>query len=273
MTGASTHNPPSEPATLRFVDTHCHLDDDAFTGDIAEVIEAASAAGVRSIVNIGYEPKRWITSIRLAERFPNVAFTLGMHPQNADAWHGETSTELVRLIGKHRPRAIGEVGIDLFRGETNLLQQQAAFDEQLDLAMQHSLPVVIHMRDAEREILDILAGRQNNPPLLFHSFDGSRELVRYIRDHGSMVGVGGLATRAKSGPVRQNIGYIPMSQIVLETDSPYLIPAKARGSKNTPQNIPVIANQLANWRSTSVEVIAAQTTANAEQFFGKLEIP
>jgi TatD DNase family protein len=272
MTGASTEKRSKVPATLRFIDTHCHLDDDAFAGDIDEVIAGARAAGVCAFVNIGYEPKRWVTTIRLAERFPNVAFTLGMHPQHADAWDKSSSAELARLIDTHRPLAIGEVGIDLFRGETNLVQQQTAFDEQLDLALQHSLPVVIHMRDAEQEVLDVLNGRVRNPPLLFHSFDGSRELVRFIQEHRSVIGVGGLATRAKSESIRQNISYIPMSQIVLETDSPYLIPAKARGSKNTPRTIPVIASHLASWRNTSVDEIAAQTTANAEQFFGKLGV-
>jgi TatD DNase family protein len=272
MTGALTDNQIQHQSTLRFVDTHCHLDDDAFTKDVDEVIDAASAVGVTSIVNIGYQPQRWTTSIQLAERFSNLSYTLGMHPQDAVRWDSMTSAELKRLIVTHHPRAIGEIGIDLFRGETNLVQQQISFNDQLDLAIEHKLPVVIHMRDAEREVLDVLSGRLRNPPLLFHSFDGSSELVRFINNTSSLVGVGGLATRPKSETIRKHLGYIPLDQIVLETDSPYLIPTKARGSRNTPQTIPVIAKQLASWRSTSLEEVAAVTTANAERFFGKLGV-
>jgi TatD DNase family protein len=270
MNGASSDNTQTPKPALRFVDTHCHLDDDAFSNDVDVVIREAELAGVTRYVNIGYEPVRWHSTIALANRFPGMHFTLGMHPGSADQWTPGTSSELAKLVESTRPVAIGEVGIDLFRGETNLAQQQAVFDQQLDLALAHDLPVVIHMRAAEREVLDLLIGRSNNPPLLFHSFEGSPELTRFVTRNGYTVGVGGLATRPKSVTIREQLERIPLEQIVLETDSPYLVPAKRRGSRNTPAHIPVIGAFLAELKGVTIETVAHETTRNAERIFKQL---
>jgi TatD DNase family protein len=270
MSGAPKSHEHNDQPSLRFVDTHCHLDDEVFVNSIDDVLATAIAGGVTSFVNIGYEPKRWASSIDLARRFPSVSYALGMHPQHADDWNQAAADEIAGLLETYRPRAIGEIGIDLFRGETNLAQQQLAFDEQLDLAVAHNLPVVIHMRSAQSEVLNVLNGRSTLPPLLFHSFEGDEELTRFVLKHDSIVGVGGLATRPKSVTIRQQLEKLPLTNLVLETDSPYLIPTKARGSHNTPRNIPVIARFVAEVKHSTLEHIATQTTENAERFFGKL---
>lgn len=256
---------------LRFVDTHCHLDDPAFARDVDDVISQSITSGVTAFVNVGFNADTWVTSVELANRHPNVSVALGMHPQDADHWNRITAAALGRLCETRRPVAIGEIGIDLFRGETNLAQQRVAFDEQLDLALAHNLPVIIHMRSAQNEVLNLLGSRSSNPKLLFHSFDGTDELSSYVLESGSMVGVGGLATRAKSMTIRQQLLSLPLDQMVLETDSPYLVPTKSRGSRNTPLAIPVIAMFLAILKELPLEAVAMTTTANAERFFGELE--
>jgi TatD DNase family protein len=272
MAPSRDHAPaePAESSHFRYVDTHCHLDDASFDPDRAEVLARASAAGVRSWIVIGFEPDRWQPAIDLAAEYPGMHHVLGTHPQSAATWNTATRDRLVSFIQDHRPRAIGEIGIDLFRSQDGLQQQQTAFDDQLSLALDHRLPVVIHMRHAERETLDVLRNRRANPPLLFHSFDGGPDLVRYILDHDAMIGVGGLATRAKSATIREHILQIPLERLVLETDAPYLVPARRKGSRNTPEAIPVIARFLADLRGASLETIARQTTTNAERFFGRL---
>ena len=270
MTGAQDQSILNGQPTLRFVDTHTHLDDDAFLADVDQVIAEAIAQGVTTFVNIGYEPARWKTTISLANRFPSVSYSLGMHPQHADDWNVHSADVLRRLLVDRRPVAIGEVGIDLFRGETNVSQQLRCFDDQLDLAVAHKLPVVVHMRSAQSEILHHLNGRTKNPQLLFHSFDGDEVLTQFVLEHATIVGVGGLATRSKSVTIRQQLKRIPLTQMVLETDSPYLVPTKVRGSRNMPKNIPVIAEFLADLKQISVIDVANTTTTNAERFFGKL---
>jgi TatD DNase family protein len=270
MSGALKSHKDNDQPALRLIDTHCHLDDEVFVDSIDDILAAAITVGVTSCVNIGYEPERWATSIALAQRFPSVSYALGMHPQHADDWNQASADALAGLLEMHRPRAIGEIGIDLFRGETNLATQRRAFDEQLDLAIAHKLPVVIHMRSAQTEVLGHLTSRSALPPLLFHSFEGDEELTRFVLEHDCIVGIGGLATRPKSVTIRQQLEKLPLTNMVLETDSPYLIPTKARGSHNAPRNISVIARFVADVKHSTLEHIASQTTENAERFFGKL---
>ncbi|MEJ7838427.1 MAG: TatD family hydrolase [Thermomicrobiales bacterium] len=252
------------------MDTHCHLDTDVFSGDVEDVLDGARDAGVRAFVNVGFNPDTWASTIVLAQRHPDVNFALGLHPQDAKLWSRPTVNTLTRLIEEHRPVAIGEIGIDLFRGETNLDQQRLAFCDQLDLALAHRLPVIIHMRSAQSEVLETLVSREVNPRLLFHSFEGTEELTTFVAEHGSMVGIGGLATRSKSVTIRQQLEHIPLTHMVLETDSPYLVPAKTKGSRNTPMAIPKIAHVLSDLKSISLATVAAETTRNAETFFGRL---
>lgn len=270
MTGAPARTEEDGELALRFVDTHCHLDSDVFSGDIEEVLGGARNAGVRAFVNVGFNPKTWASTIALAQRHSDVHIALGLHPQDADLWSRATRTALSNYLDDHRPVAVGEIGIDLFRGETNIEQQRIVFNEQLDLALEHSLPVIIHMRSAQYEVLEVLTARSESPRLLFHSFEGTEDLTTFAVEHGSMVGVGGLATRANSMPIRQQIERIPLSQLVLETDSPYLVPAKTQGSRNTPVAIPQIAQFLSDLKGVSLGTLAATTTTNAETFFGRL---
>lgn len=267
MTGAPTELDNNPEPALRFVDSHCHLDDEQFATDQDAVIDAARAAGVSRFVNIGYEPERWRTTCLLADRHTDVSFTLGMHPGSVSQWSPGVADRLQALVRDRRPVAIGEIGIDLFRGEANLKEQQNCFDQQLDIAYGAGLPVVIHMRNAESEVIDLLRSRPANPPLLFHSFEGSSALTNFVLATGSLAGVGGLATRARSDSVREQLQRIPIAQLVLETDAPYLVPAKIKGARNTPVNIPVIARFLAQLHDEPLVTVAATTTRTAHSFF------
>jgi TatD DNase family protein len=264
------HVPPHSTihaSPLRYIDSHIHLDADQFADDLDQVIGDAIRAGVTDFVNIGYEPSRWPTTRKLSERVPGIHAVFGMHPGSAEQWTSDSAKELEHLVTEHRPVAIGEVGIDLFRGETNLAHQRYVFAAQLELALRHDLPVVIHMRAAEAEVIDLMQGHGALPPILFHSFEGSRELTDFAIAIGAFVGVGGLATRVKSEAIRQEISRVDLSHIVLETDAPYLIPAKRRGTRNVPANLPAIAHMLAELKMTDIQSIAAITTANAQRFF------
>lgn len=252
----------------RFVDTHAHLDDDAFRDDIEAVIARAAAAGVHRIVNIGYRPERWSTTLKLARRFPAVAFTLGLHPNHADEAAEPIWTELRRLINENRPVAIGEIGLDYYRDYAPKAMQLRALDRQLELAADVGLPVVIHQRAAEADIRQALRRWKGPTPWNLHSFDGSAEFADEALAAGAYLGVGGLMTRANSDEVRAILAEAPFDRLLLETDAPYLVPRGIKTRRNEPANVPVIARALAELRKVSLAEVAQQTRENAERFFG-----
>lgn len=270
MSAARAIAPPGG-TTPRYVDTHCHLDDAAFSADLGEVLDQSRSVGVCSWINVGYTPERWTSTTRLGTEVPGIAVMLGLHPAEVDRWTDDLEENLIALLGSSGARAVGETGIDLFRGETNLDQQRVAFTRQLAIAVELRLPAVIHMRAAEKEVLTILRSVKALPRLLFHSFDGGPELTAFVNETGAYVGVGGLATRPGAEGLRSQLARISPDRIVLETDAPYLVPAKAPGRRNAPDNLPFIAAALADLLGMDVNTIAALTTANAEGFFGELE--
>jgi TatD DNase family protein len=263
--GAARQSQPLRPS---FVDTHAHLDDSAFDGDRERVLAVAAAVGVTRVVNIGYRPERWHRSIALAERYPCISFTLGLHPHHADEFKVEVADQLWRLLDTGEACALGEIGLDLARDSPPLKIQQTAFAAQLELARTLRLPVVIHQRAAERDLMDCLADYSSDRPVILHSFDGSSDLARFGLDRGYWFGVGGLMTRAGSAELRSVIAGLPLDRLLLETDSPYLVPAGVKDRRNVPANIPYIAARLAELLNVPLATIAARTTANAEACFG-----
>ena len=255
---------------MEFIETHCHLDDDAFDHDLPAVLDAARTVGVRQFVNIGYEPRSWERSVALARSFPDIVSALGMHPNSAELWSAETAQQLTTLLEQERPVAIGEIGLDYFREHADHNLQRQAFREQLQLAEQFDLPVVIHMRgEVENEIMTTLSDFPVVRALL-HSFDGSARLRDFLLERGDTVGIGGLMTRAGSGELREVLRSVPLDAIVLETDSPYLTPKGMKTRRNTPASIPLIAGRLAELLGYSVEEIAHRTTENARRL---LQLP
>lgn len=257
---------------MEFVDTHCHLDDGAFGQDLPAVLDAARAAGVRHFVNIGYEPRSWERSLELAHTFPDVSYVLGMHPNSAELWNPETAAQLERLLEQARPVAIGETGLDFYRERADHGVQRQAFRDQLMLGRCFDLPVIIHMRGSVED--EIIANLADFPDVrvILHSFDGSATLRDFLLARGDVVGVGGLMTRAASTDLREVLRSVPLESIVLETDSPYLVPKGVKERRNTPVSIPLIAATLADLLGRSVQEISRQTTANAHRLLGLPEL-
>ncbi|HEV2067867.1 MAG TPA: TatD family hydrolase [Thermomicrobiales bacterium] len=253
---------------LELVDTHCHLDDESYAKDIDRVLDDSRALGVSRWIVVGFAPGRWATTLDVVRGVAGMSHMLGVHPGHASEWSSAVAARLGSLVATTRPVAIGEIGIDLFRGETNISQQLSAFDAQLDLALDHGLPAVIHMRSAETEVLNLILSREALPHLVFHSFDGSARLRDVILERCFTIGFGGLATKGPAADLREVIKTIPLGQIVLETDAPYLTPRGVKGSRNVPGNIPIIAGFLAGLLNTSVPEVARVTTDNAERVFG-----
>lgn len=254
--------------TNRYIDTHAHLDDAQFEGDVEAVVERAIANGVTRIVNIGYRPERWRTTLALVDRFPVVDVTLGLHPHHADEWSAAVESEMIDLIRSRRPVALGEIGLDFFRNFNPPGVQETVFVRQLELAHDIGLPVVIHQRNAEKDLIRVLNGTPRDLVCILHSFDGTAELADFAVERGYFIGVGGLMTRQASSPLRAVLSTIPLNRMLLETDSPYLVPAGIKNRRNEPSNLPVIAQRLSDLLELPIETVAAATFDNAVRVFG-----
>lgn len=257
------------PASL-LIDTHCHLDDPSFSDDLDDVLSSSRDAGVVAWIMVGFSPTHWNAAVRMSSEIPGMAHILGVHPGHAGEWNDDVRRRLADALVVSKARGLGEIGLDFYRDNAPLEIQERALVEQLDLARELDLPVVFHMRDAEPQMLDILERQQVLPRMVFHSFDGTARLTRFILEYDAYVGVGGLATRMKSETLREQLRDIPLSRMVLETDSPYLVPARQKDRRNTPANVPIIAQFLAGFLDCPVEEVARQTTSTAESIFGSL---
>ncbi|MDQ2682040.1 MAG: TatD family hydrolase [Chloroflexota bacterium] len=252
---------------LQFVDTHIHLDDAQFDDDRDAVIDAAIAAGIVRLINIGYEPGVWETTLALADRRPEIGFVLGLHPGSTDKWSRETFAALSDLVRSRRPLAIGEIGLDYYWTQENKAQQRESFERQIELALDLALPIVIHQRSAATDVRAVLSSAPQRLRVILHSFDGDPALADLAEERGWFLGVGGLATRRQAEELRDRLTRFPIDQLLLETDAPYLIPAGIKERRNVPANIPIIAGRLAGLTGRPVDEIARVTTANAERAF------
>ena len=250
-----------------FVDTHAHLDEAAFAADLPEVLARSATAGVTRIVNIGFRPDRWTTTIDLAQRHPGISITLGLHPQHAAEFDERTCDRLAHLAAFANARALGEIGLDYARDFATPQQQRPVFAAQLELAASLGLPVVIHQRGAAEDCGDMLRATAPDRPVVLHCFDGDRRLARLGLDRGYYFGIGGLLTKAASDDLRTVVADLPLGQLVLETDAPYLTPAGVKARRNEPATIPRIASRLADLLGRDPEEVARVTTRNAERVF------
>lgn len=259
----------SELAGVRpIIDTHVHLDDPAFDMDRDDVLAASRVAGVVHFINIGYCPASWDASRRLREQHPDVGIALGLHPGHADEYEPTLDRALVAAIESMRPLAIGETGFDFSRPRPSITAQEQAFRRQLAIASEYGLPVIIHQRQAGDALRTELDRWPDLHAVVLHSFDGDGRLVDWAIERRLYIGVGGLAARPRSADLRALLARVPTDRILLETDSPYLAPPGAPSRRNTPANLPVIAELLAPlWQWTPAQ-LRLTTTANARSLFG-----
>lgn len=253
---------------MELVDTHIHLDLEQFTDDLDDVIAASRQAGITRWINVGFDPERWASTLALVDRIDGLSAMLGVHPGSVDQWSASAFEHLSQLARHRQPVAIGEIGIDLYWRQDNLLTQIEAFRAQLDLAGELGLPAVIHMRDADGAMVDTLESHGSLPHIHFHSFDGGVELRSWALENDATIGVGGLITRNGTDDLRQWVAGLERSRAVLETDAPYLKPRGIRGTRNQPAYMVRTAQLLAELWETDLETVATITTNNANRIFG-----
>ncbi len=260
---------PSDGISL--FDTHCHLDAGLFTEDIEAVVERAAAAGVTRMVVPGLDLGNAAAVLTLAERFPGVHAAVGVHPNSAAGWREEWIDRLRELARHSKVVAIGEIGLDYYWDKTPPEVQYKALAQQLELAAELSLPVIIHNREASADIIDMLAASPLNGherPGVLHSFSGDWATAEAALAMGFYLGFTGPLTYKKADDLRAITARVPLDHILIETDAPYLTPHPYRGKRNEPAYVRFVAERLAEVRHLSLSEVAEITTANALRLFG-----
>ena len=249
-------------------DTHAHYDDKVFDEDREQLLLEMHEKGVAYVVNIGASMDSTRETLKLAERYPFVYAAIGVHPSETGELTKEDILWLREKAAEPKVVAIGEIGLDYYWQEPDKEVQKKWFEEQLYLASEVKLPVVIHSRDAAQDTLEILKGWQKNKTGgVIHCFSYGKEIAREYLNMDYYFGIGGVLTFKNARKLVEAVDYIPMDRILLETDCPYLAPEPYRGKRNQSSYIDFVAEKLAEIKKISKEEVLAQTTQNAKEFY------
>lgn len=254
------------------VDTHCHLDFDRFDADRDEVVARAEAAGVARIVVPALDLENCRAVLDLAENYAGVYAAVGVHPNSTAEWSNDWVEKLRELAGHDKVVAIGEIGLDYHWDKSPPDVQKQAFEAQLTLASELDLPVIIHNRDADADVMAILgasAQSERERPGVLHSFSSSWDVAEQAIELGYYLGFTGPVTYKSADALRDVVARTPVDRILIETDAPFLTPQAHRGERNEPAYVMHVAEQIASVRDTSLNIVAAMTTENAACVFGR----
>ena len=250
------------------IDTHTHLYLDHFKDDIDDVIQRALSVGVEKFYLPSISSKYNESMHDLESKFPDRVFCMiGLHPCYVDNKFEQEIEFVKERIKSNKYKAIGEIGIDLFHEKKYFNQQIIAFEEQIKLALEYDLPIVIHSRESFDEILEVLKKYKSDKLRgIFHCFTGNEDQARKIIDLNFFLGIGGVVT-FKNGKISEFLSSIPLNRIVLETDSPYLAPAPYRGKRNESSYLSIIASKLSEIYNLDVFEISRITQQNSNEIF------
>jgi TatD DNase family protein len=251
------------------IDTHAHLYSEEFDTDRDEVVKRAVENGVTQLIIPSTDMNDYNSMMKLCNSYPAICFpAVGLHPTSVKDDYEQELDFVEKQLTLNKFVAVGEIGIDCYWSMDYIVQQRIAFEKQIKWAEQHNLPIIIHARDAFAEIFAIL-DRIHNPRIkgVFHGFSGTCEDYLKIKEYGTFkVGIGGVIT-FKNSKLPQVLDIIPIEDILLETDAPYLTPHPHRGKRNESSYIPLIAQKIADIKHLNVEEVAEITSRNATILF------
>jgi TatD DNase family protein len=257
---------------MRLIDTHVHLNFKDFQPDLEQVAQNWREAGVVRLVHSCVEPSEFQQMQEIASQFPELFLAIGLHPLDVDKWQVSTADKIWQLAqSDRRVVAIGETGLDFYKAD-NREQQQTAFEAQLEIARQLHLPVIIHCRDAARDMADLLRAswqRYGSVQGVMHCWSGTPEETAWFLELGFHISFSGIVTFKNAIQVQESAKLVPPDRLLIETDCPFLSPVPRRGERrNQPAYVLHVAEQLSRLRQVPLYEIAEQTTANACRLFG-----
>ena len=263
------------PLKVKCVDAHAHIEIITNSApdapEIGKVLADAKSVGIDRIVQVGYSAEQSEWGVKLAEHWPNILAAVALHPNEAPVVEDlEADLSKIEELATHpKVRAIGETGLDFFRTEPALQERQKySFRRHIDLAKRVNKALVIHDRDAHRAVLDLLVEEGAPEKTIFHCYSGDAEMARECIEKGYILSFAGTLTFKNAPALREAVKLVPIDQLLVETDSPFLAPMPHRGSLNTPAQIPTILRFMADERGEDVDDLATAISNNCERLFG-----
>ena len=248
-------------------DSHAHLDDEVFNEDREQLI-AQLEQDMDGIVNPGCDAASSAIAVELAEKYPFIYAAVGWHPENLKGIPADYLQQLAEWAQHPKVVAIGEIGLDYYWKENEPKEvQKRIFLEQIDLAKQFDLPVIIHDRDAHGDMLELFQKEVHGVQAVFHCFSGSLEMAKELVKRGWYIGFTGVVTFKNARKAVEVAEKIPLDRILIETDCPYMAPEPFRGRRCDPSLVPYVAKKIADLRGLSPEAVAAATAENAKRCF------
>ncbi|MBR5228179.1 MAG: TatD family hydrolase [Clostridia bacterium] len=255
---------------MEYIDVHAHYDDDRFVEDLENELEIVRKSGVKYIINAGSSIENSKKAINLALNQDFIYCTVGIHPECIDEI--DRVNEVEKLYNENKTTgkivAIGEIGLDYHYDNPNKEKQIELFKKQIQIAKKLDLPIQIHSRDAVEDMIKIIKNEDELPnKIMFHCYELNEELTKIIIQRGYSISLGGNITYKRKESVKEQIKRIPLKQIMLETDSPYLAPQEVRGTRNSSKNLKYVAQEIAKIKGISIEEVVRQTYKNACEFY------
>ena len=267
--------PLPQPLNIKCVDSHAHLEIVTNTSydspEIKKVLDDAASVGIDRIVQVGYSAEQSQWGVKLAETWPNILAAVALHPNEAPVVEDlESDLKIIEKLATHpKVRAIGETGLDFFRTEPALQDKQRySFKRHIEIAKTVNKALVIHDRDAHRAVLDTLDEVGAPDLTIFHCYSGDAVMARECIEKGYILSFAGTLTFKNAPELREAVKLVPVNQLLVETDSPFLCPTPHRGALNTPAQIPNILRAMAAERGEDVNELSAAISNNAERIFG-----
>lgn len=250
-------------------ESHAHYDDEAFDEDRDSLLQSLKEHGIGYVVNVGASIRTTANTIALVEKYPFVYGAAGVHPSDTGELNEENFAWLKEQCAHPKIVAVGEIGLDYYWDEPDREIQKKWFDRQLQLAHEVHLPVIIHSREAAKDTLDMMkAAHAEKLNGVIHCFSYAKEMAREYLDMGYYFGIGGVVTFNNAKKLKEAVEYIPIDNILLETDSPYLAPVPYRGKRNSSLNLSFVAKEIAQIKGMDYDEVVAITEKNAKKLFG-----
>ncbi|BHH83929.1 TatD family hydrolase [Desulforhopalus sp. 52FAK] len=261
---------PTLPENHYLVDSHCHLDMELFKNDLDEVLDRASLHGVQTTITIGIDVDSSHSAVEIAKTYPNIYATIGVHPHEVDKLN-EDAYEVLRSLYQANSDNIvgyGEIGLDYVKMHSQPKNQRFHFNKQIDLATELQLPIIIHNREAESDTLQILRSKKDFlQGGVMHCFSGDYDFARQIIDLGMIISIPGIVTFKNATTLHEVVKKVPMENMIIETDGPFLSPHPFRGKRNEPVNVLFTAAKIAELKNIDISEVAHQSTSNARKLF------
>lgn len=250
-------------------ETHAHYDDEAFDSDRDQLLRSLEQNGIGTVVNVCASIGGLKNTVELMDAYPFLYGAIGVHPDDAGRMTEDTLAEIRRLLDHEKAVAVGEIGLDYYwhREPDQRRVQQEMFRAQLDIAREKKMPFMVHSREAAEDTLSIVREYVQGGMYggIIHCFSYGKEIAAQYLNMGLLLGIGGVVTFKNARKLKEVVAYAPLSQIVLETDSPYLAPEPNRGKRNSSLNLPYVAQAIAALKGVACEEVVARTRENAER--------